>query len=145
VSKYKVGDKFIIELAQEYHVRPGEPKAKDESIIPFATLFRLKGFTAATWDDNGLDRLERYVEPKPEPELHLWAKSPYRAFRPYQVLLTEPDDLTEGERIRLERIRRIPASVRAAKLEYMKALREEVILLEAKLDAASDYLEGFIE
>ena len=65
MSKYKVGDKFIIELGQAYHARPAEPKAKGENIVPFVTIFRLKGFSAATWDDAGLDRLERYIEPEP--------------------------------------------------------------------------------
>jgi len=72
-----VGDKFIIELAEAYHVRPGEARAKGEDLpggSP-ATLFRVKGFSACMWSDFGLDKLERYIEPavgeliaEPEPE-----------------------------------------------------------------------------
>lgn len=143
MSKYKVGDKFVIELAQAYHVRPGEEKAKGESIVPFATLFRLKGFSAATWDDSGLDRLERYREP--EAELEAGRLRRYYTTRPYQHLLTEPDDLTDAERVRLERIKRIPESERRVKEGLREALRLEVMMLEAKIDAISDYLEGFME
>ena len=140
MSKYKVGDKFVIELAQAYHVRPGEKKAEGEQIVPFTTLFRLKGFSAAAWDDNGLDKLERYREPAEESRLHR-----YYATRPYQYLLTEPDDLTDAERVRLERIKRIPATERIVKEKLREALRQEVMMLEAKIDAISDYLEGFME
>lgn len=45
VSKYKVGDKFVIEIGAE---RLGDP-----------ILYRIKGFNALVFDDNGLDRLER--------------------------------------------------------------------------------------
>lgn len=66
MSKYQVGDKFIIELAQAYHVQPGESKARGEVLIPYVTLFRAKGFSALTFDELGLDKLERYiVEPEP--------------------------------------------------------------------------------
>jgi hypothetical protein len=46
MSKYKTGDKFVIEIGAE---RLGDP-----------ILYRIKGFNALMFDDNGLDRLERF-------------------------------------------------------------------------------------
>lgn len=45
MSKYSVGQKFIIEIGAE---RLGDP-----------TLYRIKGFNTLVFDDNGLDRLEQ--------------------------------------------------------------------------------------
>lgn len=46
MSKYSVGQKFIIEIGAE---RLGDP-----------ILYRIKGFNTLVFDDNGLDRLEQY-------------------------------------------------------------------------------------
>ena len=46
MSKYKTGDKFVIEIGAE---RLGDP-----------ILYRIKGFNTLVFDDNGLDKLERY-------------------------------------------------------------------------------------
>jgi hypothetical protein len=45
MSKYKAGDKFVIEIGAE---RLGDP-----------ILYRIKGFNTLVFDDNGLDRLEQ--------------------------------------------------------------------------------------
>ena len=50
MSKYKTGDKFVIEIEAE---RLGDP-----------ILYRIKGFNTLVFDDGGLDRLERYDDEK---------------------------------------------------------------------------------
>lgn len=46
MRKYSVGQKFVIEIGAE---RLGDP-----------TLYRIKGFNTLVFDDNGLNKLERY-------------------------------------------------------------------------------------
>ena len=48
MSKYKVGDKFVIEI-------------KARQYVPFeGAKYYINGFNTLVFDDNGLDRLERY-------------------------------------------------------------------------------------
>ena len=52
--KYKVGDKFLIEIDEVY-----------ESEMPFSSpneLFKAKGFNSLVFDKNGLDKLEKIDE-----------------------------------------------------------------------------------
>ena len=141
MSKYKVGDKFIIELAEAYHVRPGETRAKGENIAGGSpvTLFRIKGFKAATWDDAGLDKLVRVVDPEPE-ELPF---EPIRPKRGWRQLMENPGDLTEEELDRWNRIQQIPEEVRMMVDEEIKRIRTQVMLLEKNADILSDYVNGY--
>ncbi len=41
MSKYKAGDKFIIELAEVYNGQGGEASGKGEDVIRFDILFRV--------------------------------------------------------------------------------------------------------
>lgn len=52
--KYKIGDKFLIEIEEVY-----------ESEMPFSSpdeLFKVKGFNSLVFDKNGLDKLEKIDE-----------------------------------------------------------------------------------
>ena len=56
MSKYKVGDKFIIEIAEVYeNVLSGIDAFEDATSEP---LYRIKGFNSLVFDKNGLDKLE---------------------------------------------------------------------------------------
>lgn len=61
MSKYKVGDKFVIEIAQVFERATSERKP----------LYRIKGFRSLVFDDYGL-RLLKKIEPV-EPEVD-WSK-----------------------------------------------------------------------
>lgn len=77
-------------------------------------------------------------------------------YRDYNALLAEPDDMTESERHRLERIKVIPPEVRKMveghvcqlRSQIMKAeeaianLREDVVENEREADRLIDYLNG---
>lgn len=52
MSKYKVGDKFIIEIAEVYEGATSEP------------LYRIKGFNSLVFDKDGLDKLEEVPDKK---------------------------------------------------------------------------------
>ena len=79
-----------------------------------------------------------------------------RPYRDYKALLAEPDDMTEHERERLERIkaiypevreivedsiRRLQKSVMAAEIEMVR-LRESVMADERMADRLIDFLNG---
>lgn len=57
MSKFKVGDKFIVEIGECY-----------DRCLPFGDdntpneLYRIKGFNSLVFDDNGLDKLQKYEE-----------------------------------------------------------------------------------
>lgn len=56
MSKYKVGDKFIIEIAEVYeNVLSGVDVFEAATSEP---LYRIKGFNSLVFDKNGLDKLE---------------------------------------------------------------------------------------
>lgn len=58
MSKYKVGDKFEIEIAQVIESVGGN------------TLYRIKGFNALIFDDHGLNKLRELEPEEPaEPEV----------------------------------------------------------------------------
>ena len=62
MSKYKVGDKFIIEIAEVY-----ENVLNDIDVFEAATsepLYRIKGFNSLVFDKNGLDKLEEVADKK---------------------------------------------------------------------------------
>ena len=48
MSKYNVGDKFLIEIEEKYSGSNTSP------------LYRVKGFRSLIFDNNGLDKLEKY-------------------------------------------------------------------------------------
>ena len=50
MSKYKVGDKFIIEIADVFEAATSEP------------LYKIKGFNSLVFDKNGLDKLEEIAD-----------------------------------------------------------------------------------
>ena len=61
MSKYKVGDKFIIEIAEVY-----ENVLSDVDVFEAATsepLYRIKGFNSLVFDKNGLNKLEKLKKP----------------------------------------------------------------------------------
>ena len=62
MSKYKVGDKFIIEIAEVYeNVLSGVDVFEATTSEP---LYRIKGFNSLVFDKNGLDRLEKIADKK---------------------------------------------------------------------------------
>ena len=57
MSKYKVGDKFIIEIAEVYeNVLSGIDAFEVATSEP---LYRIKGFNSLVFDKNGLDKIEK--------------------------------------------------------------------------------------
>ena len=62
MSKYKVGDKFIIEIAEVYeNVLSGVDVFEAATSEP---LYKIKGFNSLVFDKNGLDRLEEVPDKK---------------------------------------------------------------------------------
>ena len=62
MSKYKVGDKFIIEIAEVYENElSGIYGFKATTSEP---LYRVKGFNSLVFDKNGLDKLEEIEDKK---------------------------------------------------------------------------------
>lgn len=61
MSKYKVGDKFIIEIENVY-----ESSLKGIDVFEDMTepLYKIKGFNSLVFDKNGLDRLEEVADKK---------------------------------------------------------------------------------
>ena len=65
MSNYKVGDKFIIEIAEVYeNVLSGIDVFEAATSEP---LYRIKGFNSLVFDKNGLDKLEKSKESLPIP------------------------------------------------------------------------------
>lgn len=54
MSKYKVGDKFIVEICEKY------TNDADDFVIEEEILYRVKGFKSLVFDKNGLDKLQKY-------------------------------------------------------------------------------------
>ena len=72
MSKYKVGDKFIIEIAEVY-----ENVLSSVDVFEAATsepLYRIKGFNSLVFDKNGLDKLEKLKESLPIPYSEAYKK-----------------------------------------------------------------------
>lgn len=59
---YKPGDKFIIEIGEDY-IYSDFTKTEEQKKAP-AHLYRIKGFNSLVFDENGLDRLDKYSEDK---------------------------------------------------------------------------------
>ena len=62
MNKYKVGDKFIIEIAKVY-----ENVLNDIDVFETVTsepLYSIKGFNSLVFDKNGLDKLEKVADKK---------------------------------------------------------------------------------
>lgn len=55
--KYNVGDKFVIEIVQGYHSNVLEDKSSHRTTPEY--LYRVLGFNALVFDENGLDKLDR--------------------------------------------------------------------------------------
>ena len=72
MSKYKVGDKFIIEIAEVYeNVLSGIDAFEAATSEP---LYRIKGFNSLVFDKNGLDKLEKLKESLPIPYSEAYKK-----------------------------------------------------------------------
>ena len=72
MNKYKVGDKFIIEIAEVY-----ENVLNDIDVFETATsepLYKIKGFNSLVFDKNGLDKLEKSKESLPIPYSEAYKK-----------------------------------------------------------------------
>ena len=70
--KYKVGDKFIIEIAEVY-----ENVLNDIDVFEAATsepLYRIKGFNSLVFDKNGLDKIEKIKPTLPVPYSEAYEK-----------------------------------------------------------------------
>lgn len=63
-------------------------------------------------------------------------------YRTAEELLTEPEDMTDKERKRLERIKAIPESVRELCQTEVANLRNQVMELEKRSDEIIDFLNG---
>lgn len=63
-------------------------------------------------------------------------------YRTAEELLTEPEDMTDKERKRLERIKAIPESVRELCQTEVANLRSQVMELEKRSDEIIDFLNG---
>ena len=72
MSKYKVGDKFIIEIAEVY-----ENVLNDIDVFEAVTsepLYRIKGFNSLVFDKNGLDKIEKIKPTLPVPYSEAYEK-----------------------------------------------------------------------
>lgn len=65
MSKYKVGDKFILEVGESYGAKMPLGAETDSPM----TLYKAKGFNSLVFDDNELDKLHKYDEVKERLEL----------------------------------------------------------------------------
>ena len=63
-------------------------------------------------------------------------------YRTAEELLAEPEDMTDKERKRLERIKAIPESVRELCQAEVANLRSQVMELEKRSDEIIDFLNG---
>lgn len=70
MSKYKVGDKFIIEIAEIYeNILNGI-----DALATSEPLYKIKGFNSLVFDENGLDKLEKSKESLPIPYSEAYRK-----------------------------------------------------------------------
>lgn len=53
---YKTGDKFVVEIAENFHGNYNIGNSENNK------LYRMKGFNSLVFDENGLDKLEKYHE-----------------------------------------------------------------------------------
>lgn len=65
MGKYKIGDKFLIEI-------------EDDVLMEHGVLYKIKGFNALVFDEYGLDKLQKYEEEKYRPsELDKYRQKAY--------------------------------------------------------------------
>lgn len=75
---YKVGDKFLIQIAEGIKGYGNNPEAPDPLNLP--VLYRIKGFNALVFDKFGLDKLEKVEEEKyPPSELERFRQEAFNA------------------------------------------------------------------
>ena len=65
-----------------------------------------------------------------------------RTYRTGDVLLRQPEDMTEDEKERLKRIQAIPEVARKVLQKEVNRLVDEMMELEKQLDTLVDYLNG---
>ena len=81
----------------------------------------------------------RVIDPKPG-ELPF---EPMRPKRGWRQLMENPNDLTEEELDRWNRIQQIPEEVRMMVDDEIKRIRSQVMALEKIADTLSDYVNGY--
>ena len=72
MNKYKVGDKFLIEIAEVYENVLNGIDAFEAAISE--PLYKIKGFNSLVFDKNGLDKLEKLKESLPIPYSEAYKK-----------------------------------------------------------------------
>lgn len=126
MRKYKTGEKFVIEIDDYY----------DEACA--GGRYGVKG-TNDVVKGELLDKLPRYYEG----ELCETAdNAPMKRYRGWQELINEPDDMTDGEKRRLENIHAIPIEVQSLCLKRIGELAVDIERLESERDALIDFLNG---
>ena len=60
MSDYKVGDKFVIEIAENIKGYGNDPEQEDPLNLP--VLHRIKGFNSLVFDDFWLDKLQQITD-----------------------------------------------------------------------------------
>ena len=70
------------------------------------------------------------------------SKNEYRPYRSYKQLIEHPNDMTEREKERYERIMKIPEELRELLAQDAEDLLKEVVILERRRDRILDYLNG---
>lgn len=122
MSKYKSGDKFILEIESDH----GDG------------WYGIKGVEHLIEPEAMLDKLDRFFYiPHPFEE-----ESKIEVYRGWQVLMEEPDDMTPDEKKRLKRIKAIPSVAFNAARDREELIREQINQLENESDQLFDFLNG---
>ena len=124
MSKYKLGDKFILEIGSVHDDGWYGIKRLDENFIEPEIM---------------LDKLERYY---PHPFEEDVATVAVKKYRPWHQLLKEPADMTQDEKERLARIKAIPSVAFEAARKREVVLWEQIRAFEKERDELSDFLNG---
>ena len=119
MAKYKRGDQFLLRI--------GEPPHKD------GDFYKIEGAEVSI-SEAVLDKLPRYDVTA--------SYSCLKPYRPWTVLLDEPDDMTQSEQCRLSRIKRIDPILRECILEHIQKTENEIMELEKQKDYLIDFLNG---
>lgn len=127
MRKYKAGTKFVIEIDEYY----------DEAVPGVGGRYGIKGATNFMTGEL-LDKLPRICGG----ELLETPFEPMKRYRSRQELINEPDDMTEGEKRRLENIRAIPLEVQSLCEKRISELDVDIERLESERDALIDFLNG---
>ena len=120
---YKVGDRFILEIAggnskYGFSIKDGNGEEIHGLIISEDILRRLP-------QDIPCTTVEYH-------QYRSWA----------QLLASDLDDLKQDERVRLTRIKAMPEVARNVLLKRCDELRESIMELESEYDALIDYING---